>query len=101
MPNYGIIEQNLSRTSEELTAQRQGFEAQSRELIEYQMKLEMADTKIASLENALSAAEDKIVALRDDYLFLVQEKANLEGQVKLLQRAPTEHSIPQEGQIQI
>ena len=45
---------------------------------------QLIDAKIASLEKILSAAEDKIVALRDDYLFVVQEKANLEGQAKQL-----------------
>ncbi len=46
---------------------------------------QLIDAKIASLEKILSAAEDKIVALRDDYLLLSQEEGNLEGQVKQFQ----------------
>ena len=83
--NYDTIEQNFSRVSDELTVQRQAMEIKNRELVECQLKLEMANTKIASLENALSAGEDKIVSLRSDYQFVLHEKANLDGQVKQLQ----------------
>lgn len=47
----------------------------------------MAEDNLISLQKALSATEDKIMALRNDYLFVSQEKANLEGQVKYLQNA--------------
>lgn len=36
-------------------------------------------------ENELSKANDKINSLRHDHQFTSQEKANLEGKVKLLQ----------------
>lgn len=85
--NYGTLEQNLSEVSEELITQRQALEVKDRELVECQMKLEMTGTNVTSLESALCAAEDKIVALRDNYLFLSQEKANLEGQVKQMKAA--------------
>lgn len=82
--NYDTIEQNLSHASDEFTAQRQALEAKGRELMECQMKLRMAEDNLRSLQEALSTAEDKIVVLRDDNIFLKQEKANLEGQVTQL-----------------
>jgi len=67
---------------QELNIQRQGLEAKNRKLVKYELKLKMVDIQIASLENALSAAKNKIIVLRDNYLFLVYEKANLEGRVR-------------------
>jgi hypothetical protein len=75
----------LGEVSQGLTAQSQVLEVRNRELIECQLKLGISEDKMSSLQNALSVAEDKIITLRDDYLFLSQEKANLEGQVKMLQ----------------
>jgi hypothetical protein len=50
----------------------------------------LIDAKIVSLEKILSGTEDKIVALCDDYLFLLQEKTNLEGKIKQFKRVNTE-----------
>lgn len=83
--NYATLKQNFEEGSEELIAQRQSLEAKSRELMECHLKLKIAEDQKGSLQEALSAAEDKIVALRDDYLFVAQEKANLAGQVEQLQ----------------
>ncbi len=83
--NYDTIAQNLSASSQELIAQGQALEVTSRELVEYQLRLRMAEDNLGSSKKALSAAEEKIVALRSDYEFVLQEKANLEGQVKQLQ----------------
>ncbi len=87
--NYDRIQQDLSEVSQELSAQRQDFEAKSRELMECQSKLKMAEDQQGSLQKALSAAEDKIIVLRDDYLLILREKGYLEGQVKQLQTAVT------------
>lgn len=91
--NYDTIEQNLSEASSELRAKHHAMETKNRELIECQLRLKMADTKIASLENALSAADDKIMTLRDDYLFATQAKANLEEQVKQLVNKETQERV--------
>jgi chromosome segregation ATPase len=80
--NYDTLAQNLAEVSEELTVQRRASETKSHELVECQLKLQMAENNLSSLQEALSAAEDKIAALRDDYLFVAQEKANLEGQIE-------------------
>ena len=50
--------------------------------IELQIKLMTHEDKITSLEMALSKADDKIQILRDDFRFVSQEKAHLEGQFK-------------------
>ena len=85
--NCDKLEQNLTRASEELEAQRHALETKSYELVECQLRLEIAKDNESSSQNALLAAEDKIVALRDQQLFILQEKANLEGQVRQLQIA--------------
>ncbi len=83
--NYGTLQQNFAEIFQELTAQRHVSETKSHELVECTLRLTVAEDNLGSLQKTLSAAEDKIVALRDDYLFMLQEKANLEGQVKQLQ----------------
>lgn len=85
--NYDRIQQDLSEVSQELSVQRQVLKAKHDELVECQLKLSVAENKISSFQKALAAAEDKIVTLRDDYLFVTQEKASLEGQVKQMQLA--------------
>lgn len=65
--------------------QAQDMEVKQRAVIELQVKLRASNDKITSLENALSKADDKIQALRHDYQFASQEKANLAGQIKQLQ----------------
>jgi hypothetical protein len=50
--NYDIIAQSLAQASEELTAQRQTLEAKSRELVEYQLRLGIAEDKVDSLQKA-------------------------------------------------
>lgn len=83
--NHDTLKQNLREVSEELIAQRQALETKNRELIEGQLKLSMAEDKASSFQKALAAAEDKVVVLRADYLFLSQEKSNLEKQLIQLQ----------------
>ena len=84
--NYDTIEQNLAEVLQNLNVQSQVLEVKNRELVECQLKLEVVEDKATSLQKALSAAEDKIAALRDDYLFVAKEKANLEGQLKQVVR---------------
>lgn len=54
-------------------------------VIEFQLKLKSCDEKIALLESELSGANNKIHNLRHEHQFTLQEKANLEGQLKQLQ----------------
>ena len=63
------------------------LEVQSRTTIELQVTAKANVDKMAALEKALAKSEDKIQALRHDYEFAVQEKANLAGQVKQLEAA--------------
>ncbi len=75
----------IEKQRQELKAQGQALEVKIRELIEYRFRLEMVGSKIASLEKALSTAEDKNAALCEDYLLVSEERANLAGQIKQLQ----------------
>ncbi len=70
--------------------QRRAAETKSHELVEYQLRLEIAEDKVDSLQKSLSTAEDKIVVLRDNLSFVMQERANLEGQIKQLLTAVNE-----------
>jgi hypothetical protein len=49
-----------------------------------QIRLKADADKISVLEEALSKANDKVNSLRHDHQFILQEKANLEGQLKQL-----------------
>lgn len=80
------ISQSYECVSQEFSTQGQALEVKNRELIECQFRTRLAEDNIESLQKALSAAENKIAALRDDYLFVAQEKVNLEGQVKQFQQ---------------
>ena len=56
-------------------------------VIELQIKSKADADKITSLKEDLSKANDKINTLRHDQQFILQEKSNLEGQLKQLQTA--------------
>jgi chromosome segregation ATPase len=77
----------IEKQRQEVNVKGEALEVKIRELIEYRFKLEMAASKIAGLEKALSTAEERIAALNEDYLLVSQERANLAGQVKQLQVA--------------
>lgn len=51
-------------------------------LIEVEQKLDIREQELMKLSQTLEQAEDKIKTLRHEKLFLVQEKASLEGQFK-------------------
>lgn len=86
-----LAHQTLQQEHQRLTKQHQQqldkLETQSHVLIESQVTAKANADKIASLEAALSKSEDKIQALRHDYEFVSQEKANLVGQIKQLEAA--------------
>jgi chromosome segregation ATPase len=79
------ISQNYARMSQDFNVQRQTLEAKNHGLVECQLRLGMAEEHVDYLQNTLFATEDKLIALQDDYLYLSQQKMNLEGQVRQLQ----------------
>ncbi len=81
------ISQNYARISQDFNVQRQTLETKNHELTECQLKVGMAEDHIDYLQNALFAAEDKFIALHDNYLFASRQKANLEGQIRYLRAA--------------
>ena len=83
--NYDTLQQNFGEVSRKLNVQNQALEIKSCQLVECQLKQGISEDKVCSLQEALFGAEGKITALRDDYLFVTQAKANLEGQVRYLQ----------------
>lgn len=54
-------------------------------LVELRLHMQSKDEKIASLEDNVAKANDKIEALRNESQFALQEKSNLEGQLKQMQ----------------
>ena len=52
-------------------------------LAEGQQKLKIETIELQKTSQALQSAEDKIKKLRHEQLFLVEEKANLKGQIKV------------------
>lgn len=61
------------------------FESKNTIAMELSIKLKLNIEKITSLENDLSSANNKIHILRHEQQFTLQEKANLEGQLKQMQ----------------
>ena len=53
--------------------------------IELQLNIKSKDERIASLEESVVRGDNKVEALRHENQFALQEKANLEGQVKQMQ----------------
>ncbi len=61
------------------------LENKNHAVIELQLKLKSSDEKITLLGSELSVANNKIHNLRHEQQFTLQEKANLEGQLKQIQ----------------
>ena len=83
---YHFLFQENAKLAQQYQGQSRDFELKKQSTIELQVKLIANEDKITSLEKNLSKAEDKIQTLRDDFSFISQEKANLEGQFKQLQK---------------
>jgi chromosome segregation ATPase len=54
-------------------------------VIELKLNITIRNEKIALLEKDMARANDKVETLRDENQFSLQEKANLEGQIKQMQ----------------
>lgn len=68
---------------EQLTQDNQQKEQQC---LEYHTRFAVQSEQVQKFSHALQQAEDKIDTLRHEKLFLAQEKAELEGQVKQLEK---------------
>jgi hypothetical protein len=62
-------------------------------VIELQLNIKSRDEKIISLEALISRANDKIETLRHESQFALQEKANVEGQLKQMQAMLTTNKV--------
>lgn len=83
---YHTLQQEQERLDQQHQKLTEHFDAKNQAVMELQFQLKTHQEKIASLENDLSKAEDKILSLRQDYHFVSHEKANLAGQLKQLQQ---------------
>lgn len=83
--NEAILKDQHDKISKQHAGNIHLLEVKSRELIEMEKKVTIAERQIINLEKMVSQSEDKIQTLRDDHLFAVQEKANFEGQLKQFQ----------------
>lgn len=83
---YHSLSQEYSRLTQQHHEQSHDYELKKQSVTELQSKLMAYKDKITLLEKTLEKAEDKIQILRDDFSFASHEKANLEGQMKQLQK---------------
>jgi len=83
--NEGILKDQHDQISKQHEGNIHLLGVKSRELIEMEKKVTIAERQIINLEKIVSQSEDKIQTLRDVHLFAVQEKANFEGQLKQFQ----------------
>ena len=79
------MEKDYDALLKKLDEQSNVLESKHMNVMELDIKLKLNAEKIASLENDLSSANNKIHTLRHDHQFMAQEKANLEGQLKQFQ----------------
>lgn len=79
------MQQDNEKLNQQYQEQSQQLEAKRDTVIELQLMLKTEANKLTSLEEALKKAHDKIESLRHDSQFVLQEKANLAGQLKQLQ----------------
>ena len=70
---------------EALTSLQKNHEEKNRLVVTIELKLAAAEDKLFATEKQRAVANDKIKSLRHDYQVISHEKANLEGQLQLLQ----------------
>lgn len=90
----GILQAKYDQISQQNEGNIHALEVKSKAVIEIEQTAAMADAKIVDLAKRLSQSQDKVEALRQDYLFAVQEKANVEGQLKQLQGIGKKGTLP-------
>ena len=83
---YHSLSQEHTKLIQQHQDQSHNYELKKQSIIEFPIKLAAYEDKITVLEKNLTKSEDKIQTLRDDFSFVSQEKANLEGQINQLQK---------------
>lgn len=83
--NHSLSQENI-RLTQQYQNQTSDLEVNKRLVIELQITSMAYKDRLTLLEMELAKAEDKIQTLRDNFSFVSQEKANLEGQVNQLQK---------------
>lgn len=68
-------------------------EEQAEKILGYEKKLAVLMDKVENLNHSLETSHDTIRILRDEKLFLAQEKSLLEGQLKQLQKMGMNHVV--------
>jgi chromosome segregation ATPase len=82
--SFNKVEKDYDQLSKTHQQQSITLESKYHAVIELQLKVKSGDEKITSLESDLSDANNKIHNLRHEHQFTLQEKANLDGQLKQL-----------------
>ena len=83
--NEAILHEKYNQLDKSCLNYQKKCEEQSEVNIELEKKLAVISNQTTSLQASLSEAQDKIQILRDEKLFLAQEKSHLEGQLKQLE----------------
>lgn len=83
---HSKLQEDYDRLKEQIQVQASELAATQRIVAELQLYLKQRDQEIASLEEKLAKANDKIETLRHESQFVLQEKAGLEGQLKQMQK---------------
>lgn len=82
---HGKIQHDYDVLKEKNQAQVAELTAIQHTTMELQLNIKSRNEKIASMGEALSRGNDKIETLRHENQFVLQEKANIEGQLKQMQ----------------
>jgi chromosome segregation ATPase len=85
MINESMLQQKCNQLDQFNKNHQNKTEEQSVIIIEFEKKLAISSNQISLLQQSLNDAQDKINILRDEKLFLAQEKSHLEGQLKYLE----------------
>jgi chromosome segregation ATPase len=82
--NESILTQKCDQLDKSCIDYQKKFEEKSEIIIDLEKRLAIFSNQVASLQKLLNESQDKIKILRDEKLFLAQEKSHLEGQLKQL-----------------
>lgn len=83
--NESILQQKCNQLEQTNLNYHNKIEEQSKLIIELDKRTTAFSTEISILQKSLQNAQDKIQLLQNDKLFIAQEKATLEGQLKFIE----------------
>lgn len=83
---HGQLQEDKEQLKKQVQAQTTELAETQRTVVELQLHLKQRNQEIASLEEKLAKANDKIETLRHESQFVLQEKAGLQGQLKQMQK---------------